>query len=98
LDNAIKYSPNELDIEILTYDDENNFHIVVSDHGIGIDRSNINHIFDKFYRVTTGEVHDVKGFGIGLSYVKQIVDLHKGSIGVRSTVGEGTTFDVRLPR
>ena len=98
LDNAIKYSPNELDINIKTYDDDKYLHIVVSDHGIGIEKSNLKHIFDKFYRVSTGEIHNIKGFGIGLSYVKQIVDLHKGSIDVKSKIGEGTTFDVKLPR
>ena len=98
LDNAIKYSPDELDINVKTYDDDKYLHIVVSDHGIGIEKSNLKHIFDKFYRVSTGEIHNVKGFGIGLSYVKQIVDLHKGSIDVKSAVGEGTTFDVKLPR
>ena len=65
---------------------------------MSIEKSNLKHIFDKFYRVSTGEIHNIKGFGIGLSYVKQIVDLHKGSIDVKSAVGKGTTFDVKLPR
>lgn len=98
LDNAIKYSPKLLDVKISTYDSEKELHIVVSDKGIGIDKSKIKHIFDKFYRIPTGNIHNIKGFGIGLSYVKQIVDLHKGKINVTSEVNKGTTFDITIPR
>jgi two-component system phosphate regulon sensor histidine kinase PhoR len=98
LDNAVKYSPKLLDIKISTYDSEKELHIVVSDKGIGIDKSKIKHIFDKFYRIPTGNIHNIKGFGIGLSYVKQIVDLHKGKINVTSEVNKGTTFDITIPR
>jgi two-component system phosphate regulon sensor histidine kinase PhoR len=97
IDNAIKYSPERLEIEVLTDKTDSNIIFSVSDHGLGINKEDQKHIFERFYRVSTGNVHDVKGFGIGLSYVHQVVMLHKGTITVDSTPGEGTTFTITLP-
>lgn len=97
IDNAIKYSPKCLDIEVATKTAGGNIALSVKDHGLGISKEDQKHIFERFYRVSTGDVHNVKGFGIGLSYVQQVVALHKGSISVDSTPGEGTTFTVTLP-
>jgi two-component system phosphate regulon sensor histidine kinase PhoR len=97
LDNAIKYCDGKAMIHILTKNERNGLLIEVSDNGIGIKKENIKLIFDKFYRVPTGNVHDVKGFGLGLFYVKLIIDAHKGKIEVKSTIGKGTTFSIWLP-
>jgi len=100
MDNAVKYrKPDEpLDIYLRTWNDEHN-HLCLSIHdtGMGIKKENVKKIFDKFYRVHTGNKHDVKGFGLGLAYVKKVVDLHQGSIKVESEVGKGTKFTIILP-
>ncbi len=90
IDNAIKYSPNEAHVEI----DASSTAISVSDHGMGIAADKLPHIYDKFYRVPTGDLHDVKGYGLGLFYVKTMVEKHGWSIDVSSTKGEGTTFTI----
>lgn len=97
IDNAIKYSGDSVDISLSASLDGRWVAISVEDNGIGIPQSSIGHIFDKFYRVPTGERHDVKGFGLGLYYVKLIVGKHGGTISVRSRVGKGTTFTIKLP-
>jgi two-component system phosphate regulon sensor histidine kinase PhoR len=97
LDNAIKYSPETPDISIKTTNDNHFLSIFVSDNGIGIKKENQKKIFDNFYRVPTGNVHNVKGFGLGLSYVKTIVDLHNGIVSVESELNKGSTFIVKLP-
>ena len=97
IDNALKYSPNTPKIQIKTRNLNNGIIISVKDYGIGISKENTSKIFDKLFRVPTGNVHDVKGFGLGLSYVKAIIDKHKGSIKVSSQIGKGSTFSIHLP-
>ena len=99
LDNAVKYrKPDQpIDIYLTTWNDKDNLYLSVRDTGIGIKKDNLKKVFDKFYRVHTGNVHDVKGFGLGLAYVKNIVDLPNGEIKVDSEYGKGTTFTIKLP-
>jgi two-component system phosphate regulon sensor histidine kinase PhoR len=97
LDNAIKYCEVVPSIAISTKNEKNGFVLEISDNGIGIRREDIKMIFDKFYRVPTGNLHNVKGFGLGLYYVKIIIEQHGGNIQVKSSVGKGTTFILWLP-
>ena len=97
LDNAIKYSNGQPEISISTKSDRQKLSIAVSDKGMGIAPEHQKHLFDKFYRVTTGNIHHVKGFGLGLSYVKYIVEAHGGSISVSSKKNEGATFLMEFP-
>jgi len=96
IDNAIKYSTAAPVVQIRSYDDNKYVHIEIEDNGIGMDSQVLRHIFDKFYRVPTGNVHDVKGFGIGLYYVKRMVLAHKGKLDVQSEPGKGSIFKISL--
>jgi two-component system phosphate regulon sensor histidine kinase PhoR len=97
LDNAMKYSKGQPAIEVKT-ENKNDFVVVsVKDNGIGIAKEHQDQIFERFYRVPTGNVHDVKGFGLGLSYVKKIIDSHQGKIKVESTLNKGTKFMIYFP-
>jgi two-component system, OmpR family, phosphate regulon sensor histidine kinase PhoR len=97
LDNAIKYSPDKLSLSIKTWNENSGLSVTISDQGLGMSREQTQRIFDTFYRVPTGNVHDVKGFGLGLSYVKKMVEAHGGTVGVDSKPGEGSTFKIWLP-
>ena len=97
MDNAIKYCDKKPNIKIETYNQKNDLIFTVSDNGIGMTPNVQKKIFDKFYRATSGNIHNIKGHGLGLSYVKKIVDLHKGKIILESKFGVGTNFIITLP-
>ena len=99
MDNAVKYrKPDEpVDIHIRTWNEAGKLCFSIADNGLGIKRENMKKIFEKFYRVHTGNVHDVKGFGLGLAYVKRIINLHEGEIKCESELGKGTKFTITLP-
>ena len=98
LDNANKYSPSNPKIRVAVKEQGSEVQITFQDQGIGMSRDAVKKIFDKFYRVPTGNVHDVKGFGLGLSYVKTMLEAHHGTIQVQSELGKGSTFTINLPK
>ncbi len=97
VDNAIKYSNAAPQVRISTSNDHRKLHIGVADRGIGIRKEDVRNIFERFFRVHTGNVHDVKGFGLGLHYVAETMRSHGGKVAVKSTWGEGSTFTLELP-
>ena len=99
MDNAVKYKkPDEdLELNVRTWNESGKLMISIQDNGIGIKKENLKKIFEKFYRVHTGNLHDVKGFGLGLAYVKKIIVDHKGTIRAESDLNVGTKFIIALP-
>ena len=97
LDNAEKYTPNNPEIVISTRNVKGGIEFTIADNGIGMSKDALKNIFEKFYRVHTGNIHNVKGFGLGLSYVKAMVEAHHGKVSVRSETGKGSAFTVMLP-
>jgi two-component system phosphate regulon sensor histidine kinase PhoR len=97
LDNAIKYAADNLEIEIHTATTSNMLAIKIRDNGIGMSKETLSHIFEKFYRAHTGNLHNVKGFGLGLNYVKAITEAHGGKVKVESALGKGSIFTVTFP-
>ena len=98
VDNALKYTPKDLLLRISSRQSMQGVEIRFADNGIGIAKEHLGKVFDKLYRVPTGNVHDVKGFGLGLSYVKTVVEQHGGRIHVESESGKGSTFIIYLPK
>lgn len=97
IDNAVKYAEEPV-VKVSVSDENGNVTIDVEDNGCGIAKEHLSHIFEKFYRVPTGDVHTVRGYGLGLYYAKQVVQLHKGTISIKSSVGKGTTVTIKLPK
>ena len=97
VDNAIKYSPNQPSITVKTMNATKGIVVNVIDEGVGISKEAVGKIFDKFYRIPTGNLHNVKGFGLGLAYVKALVEAHGGKIKVSSEQGKGSNFEIYLP-
>jgi len=97
IDNAVKYSTDSI-VDIRVSDEYGNVTIEIEDNGCGIAKEHLSHVFEKFYRVPTGDIHSVRGYGLGLYYAKQVAELHKGTISMNSRVGKGTTVTIKLPR
>ncbi len=97
MDNALKYTKEALRLKLKTWNEKNKLNISIEDNGIGIKKNQLKRIFDKFYRIPTGSVHNVKGFGLGLAYVKKVVTDHKGVIHVESEPNIGTKFIISIP-
>ena len=97
LDNAIKYSEDKPKIMLRTQNSSTHVSVSIKDHGVGMSREEVKHIFQRFYRVPTGNLHNVKGFGLGLTYVKSVVEMMSGEIDVDSELGHGTDFVVKFP-
>ena len=97
IDNAVKYAEEPV-VNVSVSDENGNITIDVEDNGCGIAKEHLSHIFEKFYRVPTGDIHTVRGYGLGLYYAKQVVQLHKGTISIKSSVGKGTTVTIKLPK
>ncbi len=97
LDNANKYSPEKPQISVFTSNADNGIYMRIVDNGMGIKEDDLKMVFSKYYRVSSGNIHDVKGFGLGLSYVKLMVEAHGGAITMKSKYGEGTRVEVFLP-
>jgi len=97
IDNAVKYSTDPI-VDIRVSDESGNVTIEIEDNGCGIAKEHLSHVFEKFYRVPTGDIHSVRGYGLGLYYAKQVAELHKGTISMNSRVGKGTTVTIKLPR
>jgi len=97
LDNAIKYSGSTPEVSISTSSDKAGLYVRVTDNGIGMSSDEQKRVFDQFYRVPTGNLHNIKGFGLGLSYVKAVVEQHQGEVGLQSKPGKGSTFTLYLP-
>ena len=96
IDNAVKYSADPV-IDIKVSDKTENVTIEIKDNGCGISKEHLSHVFEKFYRVPTGDLHTVRGYGLGLYYAKQVAELHRGTISMKSRIGEGTTVTIKLP-
>ncbi len=97
LDNAIKYTKEAPEIEIRTYSNSTSVVLEIEDKGIGISKEDQSRVFEKLFRVHTGDIHDVKGFGLGLNYVKKILELHKATIALKSKLNEGSVFTITFP-
>jgi two-component system phosphate regulon sensor histidine kinase PhoR len=99
IDNALKYAKEDIDpvIEVSTYNHKQRLVISVKDNGIGMTKETVSKIFDKFYRAHTGNVHNVKGFGLGLNYTRKMVEAHQGSIDVQSALNKGSVFKISIP-
>ena len=97
IDNAVKYSADPI-VDIRASDESGNVTIEIEDNGCGIAKEHLSHVFEKFYRVPTGDIHTVRGYGLGLYYAKQVAELHKGTISMNSRVGKGTKVTIKLPR
>lgn len=96
VENAIKYSKSSPVVKITTQLKDNYIQMIVSDNGIGMSKEQQNKMFEKFYRAAGGNIHNVKGFGLGLSYVKAVIDAHNGTITVKSKPGEGSEFTISI--
>lgn len=97
IDNAIKYSKGIPEIDVKTFNKDGFLVLEVADKGIGIDKMYLNDIFKNYFRVPTGDVHNVKGFGLGLAYVRKVIEIHMGEVLLQSEPGQGTTFTIRIP-
>jgi two-component system phosphate regulon sensor histidine kinase PhoR len=97
LDNALKYSPESPEITVETGNNEKGLILSVKDNGIGMTKNVQSKIFERFYRQASGNIHDVKGFGLGLNYVRAIIEAHRGTVSVTSEPGKGSRFDIFLP-